>query len=550
MEVEDALSAKFRTLIEGLMVATTAEIVKMFSKFLTETRAEISRSWKEIDSLKQQLEECELQKTEAIIRAQMWSELKRENDEVEVSRMVSQPDIQDADAFRPQAQGSEERTEMVSVENRRISEGYANTSGPVTAQSSNTGASSAEIEYSCVANSPPHSQETHGTQTVVDPELVCPSTNTLQVKGEIASSSKPEYNTVLNRPSSTGVLKVNPKSRAIKPVEKRRRLMKKHANDMVNVARALRDRQHLSMHRRCLCCTSDACYLQSSPARAHHQVPTVYVCRKCEKRFKTHILFKSHKCAMPQSCDRCGHTFVTMQGLSAHGQEVGPPFICSQCDQTFATQCAWNLHKRIHPNDTSAQDSKENVVDVVNAHKNMKSQLQVRLERISDSQLEAALCTKSDSLHDNSTSCARKTSRTQESEPGVAGTLLDSSVEESADRSVDAVMSTSTCQTELSEDALGLQSPVAHGSNKVKDEGRSNSGSDESGLCSSPRKRKLSDCSHDAYNGVFPVEKILKWRNNKGKSEVRVKWMPCSLCGAKFQNTWEPAESFPDLLED
>ncbi|KAA0722101.1 hypothetical protein E1301_Tti009151 [Triplophysa tibetana] len=548
MEVEDALSAKFRTLIEGLMVATTAQIVKMFSKVLTETRVEICRNWKEIDSLKQQLEECELQKTEAIIRAQMLSELKRETDEVEVC-MVSQPDVQDADAFRPQAQGSEERTEMVSVENRRIGERYANTSGPVTAQSSNTGASSAEIENSCLGNSPPHSQETHGTQMVVDLELACPSTNTLQVKGEIASSSNPKKNTVPKRPLSTGLLKVDQKSRDIKPVAKRR-LMKKHANDMVNVARGLRDRQHLSMHRRCLCCTSDECYLQSSPSRAHHQEPTVYVCRKCEKRFKTHILFKGHKCSMPQSCDRCEHTFFTMQGLSAHGQEVGPPFICSQCDQTFATQCAWNLHKRKHPNDASAQDSKENVVDVENAHKTMKPQLQVRLERISDSQLEAALYTKSDSLHDNLTTCASKTSRTQESEPGVVGTLLDSSVEESTDRSVDAVMSTSTCPTELGEDSLSLKSPVAHGFNKVKDERRSNSGMEESVLCSSPRKRKISDCSHDAYNGVFPVEKILKSRNNKGKSEVQVKWMPCSLCGAKFQNTWEPAESFPDLLED
>lgn len=106
MEVEDALSAKFRTLIEGLMVATTAQIVKMFSKVLTETRVEICRNWKEIDSLKQQLEECELQKTEAIIRAQMLSELKRETDEVEVSCMESQPDVQDADAFRPQTQVS------------------------------------------------------------------------------------------------------------------------------------------------------------------------------------------------------------------------------------------------------------------------------------------------------------------------------------------------------------------------------------------------------------------------------------------------------------
>ncbi|KAI4874640.1 hypothetical protein NFI96_031124 [Prochilodus magdalenae] len=52
------------------------------------------------------------------------------------------------------------------------------------------------------------------------------------------------------------------------------------------------------------------------------------------------------------------------------------------------------------------------------------------------------------------------------------------------------------------------------------------------------------DCNHDVYNGVFPVEKILRWRNTKGRNEVRVKWMPCTLCGAKWKNTWEPAESF------
>lgn len=332
------------------------------------------------------------------------------------------------------------------------------------------GASFSETENSCAAE---NSQETHGTQTAVDPELVCTANN------------KSMSNNVPNGPSSTGMLTVNPKSKDIKPGVKRRRLMKKHANDMITVARALRDRQHLSTHRRCLCCTSDECYLELSPARVHHQVPTVYVCRKCEKRFKTHILFKSHKCSMPQSCDRCGNTFVTMQGLSAHDQEVSPGFICSQCDQIFATQCAWNLHNRIHPNDASTRDTKENSGEVVNAHKNLKSQLQVRLERISNTQLEAALCMKSESLHDDSTGCA---SRAQEPEPGVAS---DSSAEESTDRSVYAVMSTSTCQTEKSKDALGIQSPAAHGSDKVKDK-RSDCGSDKSGLCSSPRKRKIS----------------------------------------------------------
>lgn len=100
MEVEDPLSAKFRALIEGLMVSTTSEIVKIFSKVLLETRVEITRSWREIDLLKKHLEECEQQKTEAIFRAQR-SDFKREDDEVEVSCGNSQLDVQSANTVRP-----------------------------------------------------------------------------------------------------------------------------------------------------------------------------------------------------------------------------------------------------------------------------------------------------------------------------------------------------------------------------------------------------------------------------------------------------------------
>lgn len=100
MEVEDPLSAKFRTLIEGLMLTTTSEIVKIFSKVLLETRVEITRSWREIDLLKQHLEECEQQKTEAVFRAQR-GDFKREDDEMEVSRDNSLLGVQSSNTLRP-----------------------------------------------------------------------------------------------------------------------------------------------------------------------------------------------------------------------------------------------------------------------------------------------------------------------------------------------------------------------------------------------------------------------------------------------------------------
>ncbi|XP_059408591.1 zinc finger protein 577-like [Carassius carassius] len=542
MEVEDALSAKFRVLIQGLMMTTTSEIVKIFSKVLLETRMEITRSWREIDLLKQQLEECEQEKMEAINRAQ-WSDFKREDEEIEVSRVNSQSNT----------------IMLVAVVSENVMFCVLQGPEPETTQSSKPGTNKTKCQE----------------QKCTQPKIVCPA-KVSRVKGRKSSSSKtisqPTSKIVANKPStSVDIIANNPKSKLMK----KRKLIKtqKHSND-VSVARALRDRQHLSMQRHCLCCSSDECDLQSSPSRALHQVPSVYICRKCERRFKTDLLFKSHNCPMPQNCIRCGQTFTTLQGLNAHSQEAEPRFSCSQCEQTFSTQCALTVHKRIHINLIVPKDIKA-------------KRFEVRLRRISDSQLEAALSSKSSLLQNNSSkqdllnepqnaaaadtspgsACKHsaesmagnvpETSETQLSPQSVIesldsrpGTLSESGVGQSSIRKVYAVMSTASCQIQIIEDANGSESPAVHESEKVTDKGNHASASDESGHRSPSRKRKKSDCSHDAYNGVFPVENILRWRNNKGRNEVWVKWMPCTLCGAKFRNTWEPAENFPGYLDD
>ncbi|XP_051982702.1 zinc finger protein 354A-like [Xyrauchen texanus] len=546
MEVEDLLAVKFKTLVEGLMIKTTSEIIKMFSKVLLNTRVEITQSWKEINSLKQQLELCELQKAEAIFRAQRLSELKGEDYEVEVSSMVSQLDTSNMDTVWPDAEGSEDGAGYASVGNRGVSQDNPKTNGPEMAQSSNRGASGCETQKSSVT-----------TAAVENSPKQMPS-----MKGRRRSKfhfpSQPTARITANGPStSIGTLTINPKSEDIKTVVKKRKyIKKKHVN---STSHALRDRQRLSVQRRCLCCSSDECYLQSSPSRAHH--PSVYICRKCEKSFKTHLLFKTHKCSMPQSCYQCGQMFTTLQGLAAHNREVSPSsrslFRCNQCEQTFVTQCAWSLHNRIHSQTFSVP-------------KEFKAKLEVCLERISDSQIKAALSTKKYSRTENPTSHTSsqktllsepqnstatsyseestsenilETNKTQISPPSVAqtvaeslnsrsGTFSDSSVEQSNVRKVYAVMASSSCQIQINEDANGLMSPIVHGSENVTDDGKNSSESDESGLFSPSRKRKMADCSHDAYDGIFPVEKILRWRNNKGRNEVRVKWMPCSLCNA------------------
>ncbi|KAL2097669.1 hypothetical protein ACEWY4_006876 [Coilia grayii] len=58
------------------------------------------------------------------------------------------------------------------------------------------------------------------------------------------------------------------------------------------------------------------------------------------------------------------------------------------------------------------------------------------------------------------------------------------------------------------------------------------------------KKRRMMDpeCKHDVNGALYPVEKILQKRTTAdGQEEVRVKWSPCSSCGAKWRNSWEPA---------
>ncbi|KAK3573376.1 hypothetical protein QTP86_024616 [Hemibagrus guttatus] len=91
MEVEDLISAKFRTIIEALMIKTTSEIVKVFADVMLETRMEISRSWREINDLKEELEHREeqrdKQRADSNFRSQMTQvTFKTEDDDVVVSQ--------------------------------------------------------------------------------------------------------------------------------------------------------------------------------------------------------------------------------------------------------------------------------------------------------------------------------------------------------------------------------------------------------------------------------------------------------------------------------
>ncbi|XP_023268282.1 uncharacterized protein LOC111659534 [Seriola lalandi dorsalis] len=57
------------------------------------------------------------------------------------------------------------------------------------------------------------------------------------------------------------------------------------------------------------------------------------------------------------------------------------------------------------------------------------------------------------------------------------------------------------------------------------------------------RRLDPSECPIHQRSTSFPYKKILGERIREGRAEVLVQWYPCSGCGAKWKNTWEPKEN-------
>ncbi|XP_040005046.1 flocculation protein FLO11-like isoform X3 [Xiphias gladius] len=57
------------------------------------------------------------------------------------------------------------------------------------------------------------------------------------------------------------------------------------------------------------------------------------------------------------------------------------------------------------------------------------------------------------------------------------------------------------------------------------------------------RKLDPSECPIHQGSSSFPYKQILGERIREGRAEVLLQWYPCSGCGAKWKNTWEPKEN-------
>ncbi|KAK7120512.1 hypothetical protein R3I94_020499 [Phoxinus phoxinus] len=56
------------------------------------------------------------------------------------------------------------------------------------------------------------------------------------------------------------------------------------------------------------------------------------------------------------------------------------------------------------------------------------------------------------------------------------------------------------------------------------------------------RKADHKECPMHKESTSFPYKKILRKRIREGQAEVLVQWHPCSGCGKKWKNSWEPRE--------
>lgn len=168
-----------------------------------------------------------------------------------------------------------------------------------------------------------------------------------------------------------------------------------------SIKHALRDRQLLSIQKACLCCTSDQYPAQQNETKKNSPVTSrLYDCTNCGTEFQARAEFKSHKCSKKPKCSRCGQAFTCLKSLANHNQLVPPalkkpfPYKCYLCDHMFATQCGWNIHKRIHAHGHVSEIVHQDIPNPshsFSAPKVLKAKVEVRLERISEAQLEAAL---------------------------------------------------------------------------------------------------------------------------------------------------------------
>ncbi|XP_067236613.1 uncharacterized protein DDB_G0285291-like isoform X1 [Chanodichthys erythropterus] len=61
-------------------------------------------------------------------------------------------------------------------------------------------------------------------------------------------------------------------------------------------------------------------------------------------------------------------------------------------------------------------------------------------------------------------------------------------------------------------------------------------------------KNRRKGCRKCSRQKVFLFDKITGERINEGKAELKVHWLPCTVCGKTWDDTWEPASEFQNIV--
>ncbi|XP_052424879.1 uncharacterized protein LOC127968053 isoform X1 [Carassius gibelio] len=69
----------------------------------------------------------------------------------------------------------------------------------------------------------------------------------------------------------------------------------------------------------------------------------------------------------------------------------------------------------------------------------------------------------------------------------------------------------------------------------------------QEGPCVKKRRKGCRKCSRQK---IFLFDKIVGERINEGKAELKVHWLPCTVCGKTWDDTWEPASEFQHFLPE
>lgn len=247
---------------------------------------------------------------------------------------------------------------------------------------------------------------------------------------------------------STNIIILNKRSHEKRAMMSKKKCMqnKNSAIQSNSVTRMLRDRQLLSSQKPFLCCGSGQCSKQQREPKKNSPVAScVYNCTNCGAKFQERAEFKSHKCSSKLKCNRCGQTFASLGTLASHNRHVSPtlkkpfPYKCYLCDHMFATRCGWNIHKRIHAHGHVTEIAEQDIPSPSQSlpvPKELKAKVEVRLERISEAQLEAALFPKGSISPDDDSSLSSKkltsvvepTSSTENSNKLSTGTTMNASL--------------------------------------------------------------------------------------------------------------------------